>query len=312
MAERYVGIDVAKDTLAWASDGEEGVTTVANTEAGIAGLLATLGPRRPALIVVEATGGYEAPVVAAAAAAGLPIIVVNARQIRDFGRALGQLAKTDAIDARLIAHFAARVRPALRPLPDAATEELQALLARRRQLIDMCTAERPRLHQARRPIIRKSVTAHIAWLERRITEADDDLQRRIQASPLWRLKDDLLQSVPGVGAVTSHTLLAAVPELGTLAPRPLAKLIGVAPLNNDSGQRRGHRTIWGGRGTVRAVLYMATLAAIRRNPRLRAYYQRLCHAGKHKKVALVATMHKLLTILNAILKHQRPWNEEMA
>lgn len=307
----YVGIDVAKDTVVWAIDGEDPVTTVAYTDAGLTALVTALGARTPALIVVEATGGYEAPLVAACATAGLPIVAVNPRQIRDFSKAVGQLAKTDVIDARGMARFAARVRPAVRPLPDAAVEDLHAVLTRRRQLIEMCTAERQRLHQARSPVVRKSLTAHLAWLERRIADTDHDLQQRIEASPLWRLKDDLLQSVPGVGPVTSRTLLAAVPELGTLPPRPLAKLIGVAPLNNDSGMRRGHRTIWGGRGTVRAVLYMATLAAIRRNARLRAFYQRLCAAGKPKKVALVATMHKLLTILNAILKHQHPWNEQI-
>jgi transposase len=308
----YIGLDVAKETVVWAVDGDALSHSVPHTDAGVAALVASLQAQAPSLVVVEATGGYEIAVVAACAAAGVPIVVVNPRQIRAFGTAVGQLAKTDAIDAKLIAHFAARVQPAVRPLPDAATDELHALLTRRRQLLDMCTAERQRLQQARSPVVRKSVRAHITWLERRIVDTDHDLQRRIQDSPLWRLKDNLLQSVPGVGPVTAHTLLAAVPELGTLPSGPLAKLIGVAPLNNDSGTRRGQRSTWGGRGTVRAVLYMATLTAVRHNPRLRAFYARLCRAGKPKKVALVACMHKLLTILNAILKHQRPWSEQMA
>jgi transposase len=301
----FVGLDVAKAEVVMAVDGEPGTTTYATTE--LAALVAAVQARGPTLIVAEATGGYEWPCVAACLAARLPIVVVNPRQIRAYARAMGRTAKTDAIDAQVIAAFAARVQPSVRLLPDAATRALEALLARRQQLVAMWTAERQRLAQAATPPVRRSLEAHIAWLRAQIADADHTLQDQIQQSPVWRVQDDLLQSVPGIGPITARTLLASLPELGHLPRRPLAALVGVAPLNNDSGLTRGRRSTWGGRAHVRRVLYMATLSAVRCNPVLRAFYQRLVTAGKRKKVALVAAMHKLLLLLNAILRHQQSW-----
>lgn len=258
------------------------------------------------MIVLEATGGLEVPLTSALAAAGLPVVVVNPRHVRDFAKASGQLAKTDALDAQTLAQFAEVMRPTPRPLPDAQAQALAALLTRRRQLVEMLTAEKNRLRTAAPPI-RKSVRAHIAWLERELTHTDTDLAQAIRQSPVWQEKDGLLRSVPGVGSVLTTTLLANLPELGTLTHKQIAALVGVAPLNRDSGTLRGRRTVWGGRAQVRAVLYMGAIVAARFNPVIRAFYQRLRAAGKAKKVALVACMHKLLTILNAILKHRTPW-----
>jgi transposase len=298
-------LDVAKATIVLAIADEPGTRTYATSE--VAALVTDLQRRRPTLIVAEATGGYELACVAPCVAAGLPIVVVNPRQVRAFARAVGRTAKTDAIDAHVLAAFAARVQPPVRPLPDAATRELEALLARRQQLITMCTAERQRLAQARTVAVRRSLDTHIAWLVAQIEDSDRALHDQIQQSPVWRAQDDLLQSVPGIGPITARTLLATLPELGHLARRPLAALVGVAPLNHDSGQARGRRTTWGGRADVRRVLYMAALTAVRYNPVFRAFYQRLLAAGKRKKVALVAAMHKLLIVLNAILRHKQPW-----
>ncbi len=307
----FVGIDVSKDRLdvALRPTGER--WAVANDEPGIARLVVRLQAVRPALVVLEATGGLELPVTGALAAAGLPVVVVNPRQVRDFAKATGQLAKTDALDADILAQFAEAVRPALRPLPDAATQALSALLARRRQLLEMRTAEKNRLGTAPRPV-RAEIQAHIAWLTRRLARLDDALARTIRESPVWRERDDLLQSTPGVGPGLARTLLASLPELGTLNRKQIAALVGVAPLNRDSGTLRGKRTVWGGRAHVRAALYMSTLAATRYNPVIRAFYQRLCAAGKAKKVALTASMHKLLMILNAMLKTRTPWQENFA
>lgn len=307
----YVGIDVAKAHLDVAVLPAEGSWRVLNDPPGIAALVNQLQTHTPTLIVLEATGGYETAVASALALAGLAVAVVNPRQVRDFARALGQLAKTEAIDARCLAEFAARVRPATRPLPSDAHADLLALVTRRRQLIDMLTAERNRLATAR-PTLHASLRAHITWLEKQIRDADRETGHRLQQSPVWRTREQLLRSVPGVGVQTARRLIVSVPELGTLAPRPLAKLIGVAPLNRDSGQHRGHRTTWGGRAAVRGVLYMAALSAARFNPVLRAFYQRLRAAGKPGKVALTAVMHKLLTILNAIVRDQAPWNPRPA
>lgn len=301
-----IGIDVAKAHLDVASHPVGVAWHVANDERGITDLVARRQPLAPVLVVLEATGGLEVPVAAALATAGLPVAVVNPRQVRDFAKAIGQLAKTDALDAALLARFAAVVQPEPRPLPDAATQALSALLARRRQVVAMLTAERQRLGTARPPV-RGRVQAHIAWLEQELTDLDADLRQAIQASPVWRATEDLLRSVPGVGAVLATTLLAEVPELGRLNRKQIGALVGVAPLNCDSGAGRGKRVIWGGRAQVRAVLYMATLVAVRHNPVLRAFYQRLLAAGKPKKVALVAGMHKLLLLLNAIVRHQTPW-----
>jgi transposase len=302
----FIGIDVAKAQFEWAClpSGETG--RVPNAEEGIRELVAHCQALTPTLIVLEATGGYAAALVAALATAGLPLVVVNPRQVRDFAKATGQLAKTDAIDAQVLALFAERVRPALRPLPDEAVQALDALLTRRRQLVEMLTAERNRLLIARPPV-RRDLQQHIRFLERRLREADDDLHTAVKASPLWRVKDDLLQSVPGVGRVVSLTLLAELPELGQLSHKEIAALVGVAPLNRDSGTLRGKRLVYGGRAPVRAVLYMAALVASKCNPVIRRFYQRLRAAGKPAKVALTACMRKLLIILNAIARSGTPW-----
>jgi transposase len=302
----FIGIDVAKVQLELACrpSGETGTAT--NDERGIGELVARCQALAPTLIVCEATGGYEVALVAALATAQLPIVIANPRQVRDFAKATGQLAKTDAIDAQILALFAERVRPAPRPLPDAAAPALDALLTRRRQIIEMLTAERNRLLIARPPV-RRDLQQHIRYLERRLREADDDLHTAVKASPLWRVKDDLLQSVPGVGRVVSLTLLAELPELGRLSHKEIAALVGVAPLNRDSGTLRGKRLVDGGRAPVRAALYMAALVASKYNPVIRIFYQRLRAAGKPVKVALTACMRKLLTILNAIVRDGIPW-----
>ena len=306
LSQRVVGRDVAKAQLEMALRPTGERWAVPNDETGIAALVGRLQAVQPTLIVLEATGGYHRAVVAALAAAALPLVVVNPRQVRDFAKATGQLAKTDALDARAVAHFAEAVRPALRPLPDAQTEELRALLARRRQLIAMRTAEQNRLENAS-PRLRVDIGAHIAWLDQHVATLDDDLDTTLQASPLWREREALYRSVPGIGPVCARTLVLDLPELGALSRQRIAALVGVAPFNRDSGTLRGSRTTWGGRAHVRATLYMSTLVAVRYNPVLKAFYQRLCTAGKAKKVALTACMRKLLTILNAMVKHQKPW-----
>jgi transposase len=277
-----------------------------NGEAGWAALVAHVRSLAPAVIVLEATGGYEIGPASALSAAGLPVAIVNPRQVRDFAKALGLLEKTDAIDAAVLAAFAVRVQPTPRPLPDDLHADLQALVTRRRQLVDMLTAERNRVPLAR-GTVRKNVLAHIAWLEKQLNKTDRDLRTRIEASPLWRVRDKLLQSVPGIGPATSARLLASLPELGTLTHRQISKLVGVAPLPDDSGTRHGYRRIQGGRGDVRTALYMATVTAITHNPTIRAAYRRWRAAGKLPKVAIVAAMHKLLIHLNAMLKHQTAW-----
>jgi transposase len=306
MAPRYVGIDVAKEHLDVAVRPDGTGWRVANDAAGIAALVARLPEPPPALIVLEATGGYERPLAAALAAAGLSVAVVNPRQARDFARATGQLAKTDRLDARALAHFAEAVRPPARPVPSAEAQALAAILARRRQVVGMLTAEQHRLGTATPPV-RERIAAHIAWLEQELADLDAELARAIAAYPAWRERDALLRSVPGVGPVLSTTLLAELPELGALSRHEVAALAGVAPLNRDSGTRRGKRAVWGGRARVRGALYMAALAATRHNPAIATFYQRLCDAGKAKKTALVACMRKLLTILNALLHHRTPW-----
>lgn len=305
-AAPFVGIDVSRDRLDVASRPSGEAWAVANDEAGIVGLVAHLRALAPAGVVLEATGGLEAPVAAALAAAGLPVAVVNPRHAREFAKATGQLAKTDVLDARMLAHFADAIRPALRPLPDAEQQRLAALLARRRQVVEMLVAERQRLRQAR-PAVRDRVAAHIAWLEAELADLDGDLDAAIQASPVWRERDDLLRSVPGVGPVLSRTLLAELPELGQLNRKQIATLVGVAPLARDSGRLRGRRGIWGGRAEVRRVLYMATVVAVQHNPTIHAFYDRLRAAGKPPKVALVACMHKLLLILDAMVRSGESW-----
>jgi transposase len=305
-----VGIDVAKAALdvAVRPSGEE--RHLANDPDGIAAAVGWLQTIRPQVIVVEATGGYEAPLVAELGVASLPVAVVNPRQVRDFARATGRLAKTDRLDAQVLAHFGHAVRPAPRPLPDEETQALAALVERRRQVVAMRTAEENRLGATRVALVRTRIQAHLAWLETDLREVDEDLRRRLRASPLWREQDDLLQSVPGIGPILSLTLLAELPELGRLSHAQIAALVGVAPLNRDSGTLRGRRAVWGGRRAVRTVLYMGTLRATRCNPAIRPFYDRLLAAGKAKKVALVACMRKPLIILNAMLKHQTPWQAQ--
>lgn len=302
----FVGIDVAKAQLDIALRPTGDRWAVPNEEASIASLVAQLQAAHPTLIVLEATGGYQRAVVAALAAAALPVVVVNPRQARDFAKATGQLAKTDTLDARALAHFAEAVRPPLRPLPDAQTEELRALLTRRRQLVAMRTAEHNRLDNAPRRV-QATIEAHLAWLDAQLATLDDDLDTTLRASPVWRERETLYRSVPGIGPVSARTLLLDLPELGTLSRQRIAALAGVAPYNCDSGTMRGRRAIWGGRAPLRATLYMATLVAVRHHPVLTTCYERLLAAGKAKKVALVACMRKLLTILNAMVKHQTPW-----
>jgi transposase len=307
MTARWVGIDVAKAELevaVWPPSGEH--LSVPYDEAGCDTLLAAVRAWQPAGIVVEATGGLEVRVGSVLAAAGLPVIVLNPRQVRDFARGLGHLAKTDRLDAQLLAEVGAKVQPVRRPLPDEATRELQALVARRRQLMEMLTAEKNRLGSAVRQI-QPQIRKHIRWLEAQLQQSDRDLDGALRHSPVWQEHLELLQSVPGVGPVVSRTLLAYVPELGTLTRKTAAALVGVAPFNRDSGTWRGTRHIAGGRAPVRAQLYMATLAGLRCNPLLRAFYARLVAAGKPRRVAMVACMRKLITLLNAILKHRQKW-----
>jgi transposase len=311
-ASLSVGIDVSKHHLDIALRPSGETYRLPHTEAGLTALVALLAPRQPTLVVLEATGGYEADVAAALALAALPVAIVNPRQVRDFARATGCLAKTDGLDADVLAHFAEAVHPPPRPLPDAAQQALTALVTRRRQLVEMLVAERHRLSLAAGGRIRHDLQTHIHFLEQRLKEANDDLQQLIRTSPLWRAAEQLLRSVPGIGPTTSALLLAELPELGRLSHRAIAALVGVAPLNRDSGRRMGPRTIWGGRATVRGALYMATLVATRHNPVIAAFYRRLRTAGKPPKVALVAAMRKLLTILNAIMRSQQPWTPGIA
>ncbi len=310
-AQLYVGIDVSKDTLDVAVRPTGQQWRVSNTEEGLGPLVERLQGLSPALVVLEATGGYEVPVAAALGAADLPVAVVNPRQVRDFARATGKLAKTDKLDAQVLALFAERVRPVPRPLPDPQTQELNALLARRRQIVAMLVTEQNRLGTAL-PSVRPGIQEHIAWLEGKLGALNDGMGKLLRESPLWREKEDLLRGVPGVGPVVTLTLLAELPELGAMDRRQVAALVGVAPLNRDSGALRGRRSVWGGRAKVRAALYMAALVATRHNPMICVFYQRLLAAGKPKKVALVACMRKLLTILNTMLKHRTPWQPNHA
>ena len=302
----YVGIDVAKARVDVAIRPGGDRREVSNNQAGIAALVAQMQQLNPAALVLEATGGLELPLVAALAAASLPVVVVNPRQVRDFAKATGTLAKTDSLDAAVLAHFADAVRPSVRPLRDAETQVLNSLTARRHQVLTMLVSEKNRLGTAI-SAVRPRIEAHIAWLEQELSDLDEGLRQTLRRSPVWREKDDLLRTVPGVGEQVSLTLLAHLPELGTLDRRRIAALVGVAPFNRDSGTLRGKRAVWGGRARVRAILYMGAMVASRHNPVIRDFYQKLLAAGKPKKVALVACMRKLLVILNSMLKHGSPW-----
>ena len=302
----YVGVDVAKNSLDVAVSSSAGVCQFANDHEGVTNAVQYIAGVKPAGIILEATGNLEMPLAAALQAGRLPVAIINPRQVRDFARATGTLAKTDTIDARILALFGTRVKPEIRPLPDEKTREMRNLLTRRRQLIGMLTAEHNRLFHSSDDV-RLSIETHIKWLGEALSEINNDLDRRIRLSPSWLKKDNLLKSVPGVGKVVSSSLLIELPELGRLNRRKIAALVGVAPFNRDSGTMRGRRTVWGGRAKLRAVLYMAALVASRRNPIIAAFYQRLLDAGKAKKVALVACMRKLLTILNAMIRTMTAW-----
>ncbi len=304
----YVGIDVAKARVDVALGRQGAVFQVARDDKGLAELVKRLKEVKPELVVMEATGGLQLPVAAALSVAGLSVAVVNPRQVREFARAAGKLAKTDALDARVLAHLGEALKPPARPLLDEETRKLEALLTRRRQMVEMLVAEKNRLqvaHAAARPLIQK----HIDWLEEQLKQVDKDLGSAVRNSPMWRGKDDILRSVPGVGPVLAITLMAELPELGSLNRKQVAALAGVAPHACDSGTLKGKRMVWGGRAALRAALYMATLSAVRCNEVVRALYERLTKAGKPKKVALVACMRKLLTILNAMVRTKTHWNE---
>ena len=306
---RFVGIDISKAQVDVAVRPTGQRWVVSYNEAGVQQLVSEMVELGPALVLLEATGGLELPLVAALAAAALPVVVVNPRQVRDFARATGTLAKTDALDAAILAHFAEAVRPPVRPLREAEAQVLNSLAHRRHQVLTMMVSEKNRLDTAN-AAVRPRIEAHIRWLKQELGDLDKDLRQKLRQSPIWREKDDLLRSVPGVGEQLSLTLLAHLPELGTLDRRQIAALVGVAPFNRDSGTLRGKRAVWGGRARVRAALYMGALVGSRHNPVIRDFYQRLLAMGKPKKLALTACMRKLLTILNAMLKHGEPWNPE--
>lgn len=306
----FVGIDVSKATLDIAIRPANLQFSIANDPCEFAALVSQFKSLAVSRIIVEATGGYELLVVTHLAAAGLPVVRVNPRQARHFAQATNQLAKTDRVDARLLAQMGEQLQPLVRPLPSLQQQEFEALLTRRRQLVEMLVAEKNRrqqVHHLKR--LAKDLDAHIQWLEKRLLHSDKELRATVESSAVWKVNDQLLQEVPGIGEVTSLTLLAALPELGKLSNKQISALVGLAPYANDSGPRRGQRRIKGGRAAVRAVLYMATLSATRYNPVIKEFYQRLVQAGKQKKVALVACMRKLLTILNTIIKEQEPWRE---
>lgn len=310
-AEVFVGIDVSKAQFDVAVHDQSTDWQTPNTDAGIADLVKRLHVLSPTRIVLEATGGYELRLVAELAAAKLPIVVTNPRRVRAFARSTGKLAKTDKLDARMLAHYAAALRPAVRALPTDQEEQLTALLTRRRQIVEMLTIEKNRLHTVR-PAMRTDIEEHIAWLTQKQSVLDDDIDNFIQGSALWQEKMTLLKSVPGIGRITASTLLAMLPELGTLNRQEIAALVGVAPVNKDSGRKQGKRRIYGGRAPVRSVLYMAALSATRRNPRIKTFYEHLLKQGKEKKVALTACMRKLLVIVNALLRTKQMWRAEAA
>ena len=302
-----VGIDVSKSALDVSVYPSGNTWQVEYSPPSITALAEDLADLRPEVVVVEATGGLEMSLTAALGVAGFPIAVVNPKRVRDFARATGKMAKTDRLDAQVLAQFGAMVRPQVRPLPDSARLELRALVTRRQQLLEMIAAEKNRLRRTT-PGIRDRIEVNVRWLREQLKELDRDMGDFVKSSPLWQETARVLRSTPGVGPVVSATLIARLPELGNLNSKQVAALVGVAPFNRDSGTLRGKRTVWGGRGALRTTLYMATLVATRHNPVLRVFYQRLCTAGKPKKVALIACMRKLLVILNSMIKHHRCWN----
>ncbi len=305
--EIFVGIDVAKAEFEVKETGSHKTYSERHTQTGIRRIVRRMVAIQPTLLVMEATGGLEKALASALFVAGIPVAIINPRQIRDFARSLGKLAKTDGIDAEVIALYAQKIRPEPRDLPDANTEKLDAFLTRRQQLIQMMTAEKNRLQQTSSVVIQRSIRAVIRSFEKEIETMNRSIGSLLASCPEMQGKIELLQSVSGVGPVVAQTLIAAVPEMGKVSKKQIAALIGVAPINRDSGTMRGQRTTWGGRSHVRAILYMAALAAIRSNPPIRAFYKRLIASGKKKMVALVACMRKLLVMLNAILKHRTPW-----
>lgn len=306
----YVGIDVSQARLDVATTARDKVWSVRTDDDGLRKVRSHLRRLKPERIIVEASGKLERPFVAALAADGLPVVVVNPRQVRDFAKALGILAKNDRLDARVLARFGQATKPELHPLADEARQALAESVTRRRQLVEMISMERHRTARTTLEVCGQ-IERHIRWLEEQLEKADDELQRTLKASPHWQETNDLLQSVPGIGPTTAVALIAYLPELGTLTHKQIAALVGVAPFCRDSGTLRGRRTVWGGRSAVRTALYMATLVAVRYNTRLRVFYERLVAAGKAKKLALVAALRKLLVILNAMLKHRTPWSENL-
>jgi transposase len=312
MSDDYLGIDVSKARLDVHDGASDVASTFSNNESGIAALVSYAKLLAPRLIVLEATGGLERALIAMLLAAQLPVAVVNPRQVRDFARASGQRAKTDRIDARVLAHFARAIQPVQRPFPDEAAQAFADQLTRRRQLVEMLAMEKNRLRQAPNKTVRQDLKKHIEWLQNRLRASEGGLRQAVEDSPAWQARRDLLAEVRGVGEVTVLTLIGLLPQLGQLDRKEIAALVGVAPFNRDSGTLRGRRTVWGGRAAVRHVLYMATLSAVRCNPVVRAFYTRLRANGKAAKVALVACMRKLLTILNAMLRDGRPWDPQHA
>lgn len=303
----FIGIDVSKKELEVALRPAKTRSVFSNDEEGIASLVDFVQSCSPILVVLEATGGLETGVVSTLAAQKCPVVVINPRQARDFAKATGKLAKTDSIDAHMLAHFADAVRPEIRVLKDIETQNLEALNTRRRQIVEMLTAEKNRLPMAP-SWTREDIRSHIDWLEKCLSKVNKDMNNLLKRSPIWREKDDILRSMPGVGPVLSVTLLADLPELGTLNSKQIASLVGVAPLNRDSGMFRGRRAIWGGRANVRSILYMSAMSAIRFNPIIKEFYERLRSAGKVHKVAVTACMRKLLIILNAMIRNGHCWN----
>jgi transposase len=302
----FVGVDVSESSLDVAVLPQEESRSMSNDESGVESLVAWLRTVSPTIIVLEGTGGLETLAAAAMAAAGLPVVVVNPRQTRDFARATGQLAKTDRLDARVLASFGERIRPSIRPLHDEDTRQLRAWVTRRRQLIGMITAEKNRRSRARGSV-RDHIDSHIAWLVNEQHTIEKQMRETIERSPAWMEQTHLLRSVPGIGPVAALTLLAELPELGQLTHRQIASLVGLAPYNHDSGRHRGRRRIRGGRTSVRQALYMAALAGIRHNPVVKTFHRRLRDSGKAPKTVITACAHKLLTILNAMIKTQTPW-----